>query len=222
MTRFLRPLAILAAVYGLAHAVSAQTMLTTAGGGVRAGQAFTGKLLAGNGSNNGYCFAAAATTCLYYDDGVPAITVAIADDPRIQIDASTTTFAGTVSSPTVTGSSAYRLGAVLTISATDPTIASGFGVGAAVANANGTAAFEVNVGTGGTATSGVLTMPAATTGWICHVENRTGVLANVANQRTIQIATTTTSVTVENQTISTGAVLAWTASDVLVLSCDGY
>lgn len=105
------------------------------------------------------------------------------------------------------------------MSSTAPTIASDFGTDAAIAAANGTAAFTVNVGTGGTATSGVLTLPAATTGWICHVENRTAVAANVADARTVQIAATTTTVTVENQTISTGAALAWTASDVLVLSC---
>lgn len=105
---------------------------------------------------------------------------------------------------------------------TAPTIGSGFGASPSITASNGTAAFLVNVGTGGTASNGVITMPAATTGWNCHVENRTGVLANVANQRTMQIATTTTSVTVENQTISTGAALAWTASDVLALMCVAY
>jgi hypothetical protein len=111
--------------------------------------------------------------------------------------------------------------AVLLISSTAPTIGSGFGTSPSVAGAR-TAAFTVNVGTGGTASSGVLTMPTATTGWNCHVENRTAVAANAADQRTVQTATTTTSVTVQNQTISTGAALAWTASDVLAFLCMAY
>lgn len=105
---------------------------------------------------------------------------------------------------------------------TAPTIGSGFGTSPSIVASNGTAAFTINVGTGGTASSGVVTMPAATTGYNCHVENRTGVLGNVANQRSMQIATTTTSITVENQTISTGAALAWTASDVLAVMCTAY
>lgn len=105
---------------------------------------------------------------------------------------------------------------------TAPTIGSGFGTSPSVAANNGTAAFTVNVGTGGTASSGVVTMPAATTGWNCTVINRTGVAANRADQHTVQTATTTTSVTVQNQTISTGAALAWTASDVLALACLAY
>jgi hypothetical protein len=110
----------------------------------------------------------------------------------------------------------------LVMSSTAPTIASGFGTLPTVPTNNGTAAFTINVGTGGSATSGVITMPAATTGWVCSVENQTGVLGNYANQRTMQIGSTTTTVTVENQTVSTGAALAWTASDVLVLACHGY
>lgn len=111
---------------------------------------------------------------------------------------------------------------VLAASSTAPTIGSGFGTSPTIPNNNGTMAFTVNVGTGGTATNGVITMPAATTGYNCHVENRTAVDANRGDQRTVQIATTTTSVTVENQTISTGAALAWTASDILALVCVGY
>jgi hypothetical protein len=111
--------------------------------------------------------------------------------------------------------------AVLLISSTAPTVASGFGASPSVAGAR-TAAFTVDVGTGGVATGGVLTMPTATTGWNCHVENRTAVAANAADQRTVQTATTTTSVTVQNQTISTGAALAWTASDVLAFLCMAY
>ena len=110
----------------------------------------------------------------------------------------------------------------LTISTTDPTISSGFGTTPSIAAANGTAAFTVNVGTGGTASAGVIGLPAATTGWICSVNNVTAKAANRADQGTFQTATTTTTVTIQNQTISTGAALAWTASDIIQMICTGY
>jgi len=88
--------------------------------------------------------------------------------------------------------------------------------------ANGTAAFRVNVGTGGTATTIVLAMPAATTGWNCHAENITAAAANRANQIVKQQSSTTTAVTVQNQTVSTGAALAFTASDIVSFICTAY
>lgn len=110
----------------------------------------------------------------------------------------------------------------LMVSATAPTIASGFGGTPSIVASNGTAAFQVNVGTGGAATGGVLTLPAATTGWVASVVNLTAVAANRGDQQTVQTASTTTSITVQNQTISTGAALAWTASDKLWISCMAY
>jgi|GEM_PF-2330185 len=103
-----------------------------------------------------------------------------------------------------------------------PTINSGFGTSPSIVANNGTVAFTVNVGTGRTASRGVIGMPSATTGWICNVENQTGVASNRADQRTVQTASTTKTVTVQNQTVSTGAALPWTAADVLTLQCRAY
>lgn len=117
--------------------------------------------------------------------------------------------------------STISLGANLTFSSTAPTVSSGFGSTPSITAGTATS-FRVNVGTGGTATAGVLGMPTATTGWNCHVEDETAVIANAADRHTIQIGTTTSTVTVENQTISTGVVLAWTASDILALTCAAF
>lgn len=87
---------------------------------------------------------------------------------------------------------------------------------------NGTASFRVNVGTGGTATTIVMAMPTATTGWNCNAENITAHAANRANQDVVQQASTTTSVTVQNQTPSTGAAVAFTASDIVRFLCVAY
>ena len=117
-------------------------------------------------------------------------------------------------------SPAYNL-TNLAFSATAPTISSGFGTSPSVTANNGTAAFRINVGTGGSATSGVIGMPAATTGWNCSVNDLTAAAAHVA-YNTRQTASSTTSVTVENQTTSTGAAVAWAASDILSLNCTAF
>ena len=105
------------------------------------------------------------------------------------------------------------------ISKTAPTIASGFGTDPSIPANNGTAAFTVNVGTGGSASAGVVTMPAATTGWDCKVDY-TGTPQAAA--RTLSAPTSATSITLTNYTIATAGALAWTAGQVLNVSCLGY
>lgn len=102
-------------------------------------------------------------------------------------------------------------------SATAPTV-SGFGSSPSVPNNNGTCAFTVNVGTGGSASTGTVTLPTATTGWICHSENVT----TPGTYITRQTGGTATTATLSNYALSTGIAIAWTASDVLRLSCFGY
>ena len=118
---------------------------------------------------------------------------------------------GTLQAPSIT------MNHVL-ISATAPTIASGFGSGAAVSNNNGTVAFLINVGTSNTGT-GIITMPAANTGWNCWFNDITTKSANQA--QTLQTASTSTSVTVQNYTDVMGTHV-WTDSDILQVSCFAY
>lgn len=103
----------------------------------------------------------------------------------------------------------YRVGTVTLITNTAPTISSGFGTSPAILSSNGTATFRVNVGTGGVATSGVIALPAATTGWNCVVSDFTN------NTVTRETASTTTTVTVT-------AAAAWAASDTLIFNCAAY
>ena len=115
-------------------------------------------------------------------------------------------------------SSTIKLETETIISTIDPAIASGFGTSPSISATN-TTAFTVNVGTGGTASSGVITMPAATTGWNCKVTPNG---APQAAAVTYSAPTSTTSITLTNYTLTTGATLAWTASTVLAVSCIGY
>lgn len=116
--------------------------------------------------------------------------------------------------------SSVKLTSLVTFSGTAPTVLAGFGGSPTV---SGTAtAFRVNVGTGGVATTGALTLPAAGTGWNCNVVNLTAAAANRADIRTVQTGSTGTSVTLQNQTISSGAATAWVANDVVAGSCAAF
>lgn len=103
---------------------------------------------------------------------------------------------------------------------TAPTITSGFGASAVVASSNGSCTFQINVGATSVAASGVLAMPAATTGWNCFVQPvGTSLPVNTAAAIT---TSTSTSVTVSNFNDDTGAALNWGTSEVLAFSCSGY
>jgi hypothetical protein len=101
-------------------------------------------------------------------------------------------------------------GMLFPMSATNPTISSGFGSSPSVPSGNGATTFRVNVGTGGVATSGVVAMGVtAATGWNCQVVDFT------TNTVTRETANTTTTVTVT-------AAAAWAASDILIFNCAAY
>lgn len=109
---------------------------------------------------------------------------------------------------------AYRL----LIRSVAPTISSGFGTSPSIVSSNGTAAFVVGVGTGGTASNGVVALPAAQTGWVCAVANS----FQNATAITTQTATTTTTATFTNQVVATGAALAWPSGASLRIICMAY
>ena len=108
---------------------------------------------------------------------------------------------------------------ILNVERTNPTISSGFGTSPSI-NANGTASFQVTVGTGGTATNGIIAFPlAAQFGWSCSAEDVTTQSTTVFI--THEIASTVTSITAANFT-DLGAQGAWTAGDVLDFSCTAH
>lgn len=122
-----------------------------------------------------------------------------------------------LTSPSIGSFTEYRLNGKKVSSSTAPTISSGFGTGAIVQNANGTDAFQVDIGTGGTAVSGVLAVPAANTGYNCHVDYN----GPSVDMNTYTVASSSSVIAVSNQTSSTGANVAWPASTVLNFTCRG-
>ena len=114
----------------------------------------------------------------------------------------------------------YNLNGAVTQLAASPSIASGFGTGALIVKSNGTAFFQLNTGTGGTAYSGVIAMPAAVRGWACTVSPRDSPQAGAA---TYSSATSATSITLTNYALSTGLSLAWPATSIFLnVTCTGF
>lgn len=116
------------------------------------------------------------------------------------------------------GMSQVRMGQTILISSVAPVLSSACGTSPAF-TANGTAAFRVVIGTGGTDTTCVVTLPTASTGWACNMQAITAAGANRADRAIRQTAFTTTTATFQYQVVSTGAATAFTAADVIVGNC---
>lgn len=129
------------------------------------------------------------------------------------------TTVGTLSNTGFDSFGGFKINSVLYESATAPTISSGFGASPSIVASNGTAVFEINVGTGGAASSGVIGFPAATTGWRVSCDDLTTKSATVFVTK--QTAVSTTTATVGNFNTS-GAAAAWVASDHLLCSAAAY
>lgn len=109
------------------------------------------------------------------------------------------------------------IGGALVFSNTPVTIASGFGTSPTITS-NNTVAFSVKVGTGGSASSGTLTFPAAVNGWVVQGTN----LTSSTSFYLLQTAGTTTSATITNFANATGSATAFNAGDVLIFSAIPY
>jgi hypothetical protein len=110
----------------------------------------------------------------------------------------------------------YPLSTVTPVyTATAVAIASGFGSSPSVTHQNGYYSFSINVGTGGSATSGVVTLPTTLNGWACSASD-TGA---TPTGRTDPTAGTVSSVTLTNYSRTTGLAVAWTASEIIQISC---
>jgi hypothetical protein len=100
-----------------------------------------------------------------------------------------------------------------------PTISSGFGSTPAIPNGTSSASFEVNVGTGGVASSGIVAFATgAPHGWACTAVDKT----NPATANTVATPASATTITLTNYSRTTGLAAPWAASDIIVTSCNGY
>jgi hypothetical protein len=100
-----------------------------------------------------------------------------------------------------------------------PRIDSGFGAGASMIASNGFRGFQLKIGTGEAASSGVIGLPLAVGGWICTANDLTTHSSAIA--QTAQTASTTTSAALANYS-SSGAHAPWSAGDVLNVACQPF
>ena len=107
------------------------------------------------------------------------------------------------------------------MSATAPTITSGFGTSPSISFSNGTATVIITIGTGGTAYNGTLTFPAAPNGWSCIPSQYGNSLVNgtVTLQSYIP---SKTNVELDNLALATATLTAWGAGTNIMLHCLPY
>jgi hypothetical protein len=124
-----------------------------------------------------------------------------------------------ITGTTINATTQYNVNGHLLCSVTAPTVSSGFGTSPSIVANNGSCAFQVNVGTGGTASSGVIGLPTASNGWACNAADVTTASTSVFLTR--QTASSTTTATLTNYNTA-GAATAWVASDKLNVQCQAF
>jgi hypothetical protein len=107
-----------------------------------------------------------------------------------------------------------QLASRLLMSVTAPTIVAG--AGASVVSNNGSAVFEINLGAA--ASTGTITLPSATTGWVVYMQNITHPDANVLGQT----GSTQTTATFTNYVRTTGVAGNWSANDHMLCIALAY
>lgn len=131
----------------------------------------------------------------------------------------TLTLGGTTSGNKVNiNSVGWQVGGLLYNSVTAPTINSHFNTSSDSITASNTAAFKVTVGTGTGTSTGSLTMPTASNGWACSVNDVT----TPASHNVVQTASSTTGVTVTDYSRTLGTAQNFANSDVLVFLCGAF
>lgn len=98
-------------------------------------------------------------------------------------------------------------------------IAAGFGTSPSISSNNGNKTFRVTVGSGGTDSTGTLTMPAASTGWNCQISDMSAPAGKAAFTKVTSSSATSIAVTAYRDD---GTAFAWNAGTTLVFSCDAY
>jgi hypothetical protein len=199
--------------------LTAKSFTATAASGADAFKAVAGAHWHFSGGTNDYCSGDGANTVTCAPINTSTFSVFggfNAGNSNFVVNGSTgaisLTGAATVGNTFIFASNTSLQLATMAMKNTAPTISSGFGTSPSIVASNGSLGFEVNVGTGGSATSGVIGLPTATNGWNCRCDDITTASATVFVTK--QTASATTTCTVGNFNTS-GVAAAWVASDKL-------
>lgn len=144
---------------------------------------------------------------------------ALAADTVLTTGSSNILIGNSLDASTSSTNSWLNIGNAIRGSLAAPTISSGFGSTPSVPAGASSAAFTVNVGTGGSATSGVITfLDPAPNGYACDVTDST----SVGTLTTASVPTSASTSTWTSYSRTTGIATAWNASDILVAKCMAY
>ena len=121
-----------------------------------------------------------------------------------------------VNATTLSATTNISVNGKLHVSATAPTISSGFGTSPSITAFN-TSAFKIVVGTGGAA-NGIITFPAAPNGWIVYAQDVTSGTTLFLQQT----ASSTTSATLTSFSLITGLAANMSAADVILVTAFPY
>lgn len=194
------------------------------GDGISSGTSFSsiaGSTCSFSGSGLDSCPLGTVTPAAVVASTLNSVTVAGTTGTGNLVFSINSSFTGATQAQTYRFSAALQGPSSKTLcSATAPTISSGFGTSPTIVQNSGTCSFSINVGTGGTATGGVIGLPAATNEWNCNVTPFNASASQLVNT-TIISARTTTSITLANEVTSTGIAAAWPTSLVLMINCVG-
>ena len=131
------------------------------------------------------------------------------------------TLAGRILSSGIDTAKSYQVNGDTILNAAAPTISSGFGTSPVLTAPAGSTAFRIVVGSGGTASTGVISMGAtATNNWVCEATDVSQTTATIF--ATKQLGQNQTQVTLNNYSAATGAAAAWGAGDVLLVKCGEF
>ncbi len=135
------------------------------------------------------------------------------------LDMGSSTAGLVVHSSIVAGLYGYYLGSPATLldSTTAPTV-TGFCTSPSVPAANGTAAFSIGVGTACAGSTGTISLPSNTNGWVCDCH----AITTPASQYMEQTGGTTQTCTMQNYSRTLGTALNFTDSDVYRCTARGY
>jgi len=117
-------------------------------------------------------------------------------------------------------SNGFALTGNLLFSGNTPTVVSGFGTTPTITG-NSSVSFRLNVGTGGTATAGVIGFSLAANGWNSDITVFNPTLTNL-QQTTVCNASSNVSITLTNVWTANAVVVAWPASTVLMIQATAY
>ncbi len=171
---------------------------------------FTGEVDIGTGST--FRIVPSANPTILFSAGASPYMQYVAAGPTLTLGAVNLQAPNLVATSMVTVGTLLKTGGSTFLTSTTAPTLTGFGGTGPSIVANGTAAFDINVGTVAPGNTGTITLPTASNGWVCHCYNFT--TTSALNDVVVTGGSSTTCI-IAQVIIATGGAANWAASDHL-------